>query len=482
MEKFVGRESDLAFLQRIYDREAVKTCMVYGRRRIGKSSLLRRFAADKRSIYIQFVRASLAANTDIVCETVGAEPAESFHRALSLVEKACRESRTLLILDEIPYVMDDKGYVASELQRLVDRLTADTDTMIVICGSSTSFMLEQVMQRKNPLYGRFAFTLNLGPLSIEEAKKFHPSSSDEDVLRTYITLGGVPPYHLMAGDRPYASIIDDYLMSGDGALATDIPYDIAEEMGKLSADSMAVLESVSSGNRTYTDIKNRTGLPDKGLSECLKKLCSVGILSKSESIPGGRRSEGYIIRDALTGFYFGVFQKYQGLIEAEGGVFSRISPMVSTYLGKAFEPYCRDLIRRKYPCIAVGSWWGKVPERDRDGSLSKGADGKKMLADIDIDVTATIRVGQSTVDLFGECKFTSNPMGIGVLMTLIGRVEALNLSSNPRYALFSLSGFEEEVVEYAEMNGVMLFGIDELMGRKDVPELILRGPGQPRIE
>ncbi|MBQ8373856.1 MAG: hypothetical protein IJX35_06085 [Candidatus Methanomethylophilaceae archaeon] len=98
-------------------------------------------------------------------------------------------------------------------------------------------------------------------------------------------------------------------------------------------------------------------------------------------------------------------------------------------------------------------------------------DGRILMEDADIDVVAIIRRGNDRINLFGECKYTNAPMGFGTFNTLKGRVESLKGSYNSRFALFSVSGFTDELVEYATENGVLLFDLDVLVGRRPAPEI-----------
>lgn len=155
MGTFIGREHELSQLERIYGRENMKTCMVYGRRRIGKSALLRRFCQDKRHLMVQFVRSSSTVNTDILADAVseitGTRPDPlDLHHVLDSIVALCRAEKTVVVFDEIPYLLEDET-AKTEMQRFVDSVSASTDSMLVICGSSISFMTDEVLRRSAPV-------------------------------------------------------------------------------------------------------------------------------------------------------------------------------------------------------------------------------------------------------------------------------------------------------------------------------------------
>ncbi len=475
MGEFIGRQKELALLERIYEKETVKTCIVYGRRRIGKTRLLKEFSKNRRTLFVQFVESSEQANaeilTDAVSDLIGSDiHSNDLRHALKTVVSACSQEKTLVVFDEVPYILKGNPTVASELQHIIDTIKNDTESMVVFCGSSISLMMEEVMDKRNPLYGRFAFTLEVGPMDLKDIRKFHPSTSDTDLLKIYLTLGGVTAYHELVGNSDYMTVVNEYVLNANSIIRSDVPYDIKQELGPSADDAFAVLESISSGYNIYKQIVGRTGLNDNRLSDCLRRLTEIRVIKKMESVPIARKSNYYVIADRLTSFHFAM-QRYTGLIQDEKNVYDTLKSIIASHLGHEFEGFCRDYITRNYPCIEVGSWWGPTPTRDEYGSIVKDASGKPVTEDVDIDVTATILNGQNRIHLFGECKFTGKVMGFSVLNNLRERVDSLRGSYNERLALFSASGFDEKLSEYAEENGILLFDLDTLIGKKACPAI-----------
>jgi hypothetical protein len=290
-------------------------------------------------------------------------------------------------------------------------------------------------------------------------------------MRLYLTLGGVAAYHELVGDVSYQDAIDRYILNRNTMLVDDIPYDLSEELGGMADDSFKVLESITSGYNTYKMIAGRTGLNDNRLSDCLGRLVGIGVIGKMESVPEARKSNVYVVSDRLISFYFSIVQRYNHMLGGPDGVYQAMAPMLQTHLGKEFESFCRDVVLCNYHCEKVGSWWGAVPVRDDYGHTVKDGNGKVSTEDVDIDVTATIKEGQNRIDLFGECKFTSKKVGFGALNTLEERVGYLKGRYNARLALFSMSGFESELMDYAESNGILLFGSDVLVGLETMPDV-----------
>jgi hypothetical protein len=468
MGVFIGRKKELSKLEDIYENENVKTCMLSGRRRIGKSTLIGQFANNKRSIIVRFVKGSESGNVRIINDalsdfTGSKVTTDNLHDALKAIAEVCSQSKTLVAFDEVPYLLKDNDAAASEMQHMIDTIKTKTDSMVIICGSSISFMLDLVMNTKNPLYGRFAFTIELRPLSIEETRGFHPSVSDIDLLRLYLILGGIPAYHEIIGDRSFEQAVNGYLMDPNGMFSTETPYDIMQEMGGMSDDAFKVLGSIASGEDSYSQIRMSTGLNDNALSKCLDRLQRIGVVEKRHSVPVRLKTQLYRISDSVTSFYFRIVQKYSLTASGSDNIYRTIRPMVCTHLGKEFEGFCRDLVKDRYPCEEVGSWWGSVTVVTSDDEV--------QTEKADIDVSAIMVDGHLKVTMFGECKFKRGPVDFSLLNVLEQRVRSVKGGYGCVYALFSPTGFKDDLVEYAQDNGILLFGMDELIGRKEVPKV-----------
>ena len=477
MNRFIGRREELATLDRIYREENHKTCMVYGRRRIGKTRLLREFTKDKRSIYIDFVKGTELRNVnriaDILYKEYGiTDEISDLYHAMKAIEGLCSEQKTVVVFDELPYLIKKNEAAASELQHFVDWVLMNTDSMVIACGSSIRMMLDCV-KGDSPLYGRFAFKIDMYPMRLEEAREFHPSSSGRDLLRTYLTIGGIPTYHALFGDRDYRSIIDSYVLENSARAGDDMMLDLQVELGSMTDNALAVLEAMSSGKSGFTEIRDATGLNDNTLTKCLSRLCMMRMVSELDRLPEKDRTTRYVISDMFVSFYFRIIDRYRPISMMErGSVYESMNQLISTQLGRAFEIYCRDLIVRSYPCTEIGCWWGKVPERDDEGEIMMDILGKPVTEAVDIDVVACLRRGNQRIYLMGECKFAGSPMGMSVFRELECRTAEVAKNLNIRYALFSASGFTEELTEFAKGYGIHLFGLPELLGESDLPEIV----------
>ncbi len=450
--------------------------MIYGRRRIGKTTLIERFVSDKPNINIEFDDSSSKINLDIINNRISAfigreVRTDSMRSSMDIIKDICKERKMVIVFDELPYMTSNFSGGASEIQHLTDWVTRNTDSMIIIAGSSVSLMLDEVMRSDRPLYKRFMFTIDLGPLKINDTRMIHRSMSDEDLMRTYLTLGGVSAYHRLVGDHSYKEMMNRYVLNRFGFIQSDVQMGINLELGNRVTDVVSIFKAISGGDNTYGGIQNISCLEDPVLQRDLDRMTVAGFIQKNDSMITSRRSKIYTISDPTTAFYYDVVDRNRSVLDtSDKDPYGSLEHIISTWLGKQFEVFCRDFIKEKYPCSEIGSWWGKAP-LTKDGKVMKDEGGKVVTEDVDIDVVAVIRKGNDRVDLFGECKFTREPMGFPVLNDLQIRVDSLKGSFNKRLALFSVSGFSDRLREYSEENGILLFDLDVLLGKKGLPEL-----------
>lgn len=213
--RFVGRDRELEYLEGLYCREGVKTCMIVGKLHIGKSELIKQFCTGKRNVRFEFTIGSLRDNleymTDVLNEMEGLERdvPESVYRCLRRIADLCREAPTVVVFDEFQYLFTDEedDALSSEIQRFVDQLIENTDTMVIICGSYTSMMLEMTSDPARPLFGRFQNILTLKPLPIGACRELHPDLDDLDCLKLCLTIGGVPSFHREAVGDTYEQCV-----------------------------------------------------------------------------------------------------------------------------------------------------------------------------------------------------------------------------------------------------------------------------------
>ena len=447
-------------LENLYTSGRFETCAIFGRRQIGKTTLMARFAAGKRAVRFQFSKGSAYENLSHIGIVLGAFLGKghmqfgSLSEAMDSLEGICREDRTLVIFDELPFLVRSIPDTLSVLQRFIDALR-DTSTMVLICGSSISMMRGETEDYGSPLYGRFPNRIKLGPLSLKECREFHPGMSDADQLRTYLTVGGVPNYHRMMDGNTYERCITKCFLGPNAPLAGEAHAVVEGELNPSDIHS-GILSCIADGKRLQNEMCDAMNISKSLCSRYVKNLQEVGMADVLHPMLNARKRP-CIITDNLLSFYYSVLRRYEPLLSNDDAArtYRIMKNDIDTFLGRMFESLCRDYVRSSYMTREVGSWWGRS--------------GDEMT---DIDVVAEVyNKDDMLLTVLGECKFRKNPAGVPVIESLRRKVDSARADANVKYAVFSLGGFTEDLEEFAADTGVWLIGPDKLMGNVPPDEI-----------
>jgi len=464
MNEFVGREEELRYLEALYSQPGLKTCAVYGRRQIGKSALLREFSKNKRTLFIQSSKQSNYENmvrmkADI-SQFLGKElPAiESFTEVMAIIENICREEKTIVVFDEYPYLISDAPYVPSILQRFIDIDVKDTESMIIICGSSVSMMRDETERMDRPLYGRFTNRLVVGPLHYRTCMEFHKNMSDMDALKVYMTVGGIPKYHRLMDRSTYEECIKKCYIEQTASLIDEAHAVISNEFGP-SGIYTGIVACIADGTVKQSDIAQKTGMDRAACKRCLDKMEHLGFIGRPHPMLGAPKRPIYGIADNMVAFYYEVIRRHEPMLSGRSidldMKYAIMAKDISTFFGRRFEELCGQYVDTEYNVKERGRWWGRA-----------GAE------DADIDVVAYAYDNDLRINtIVAECKFRRQKTGFSALNILTDRVSKIGGIVNEHYMLFSPSGFEEKLEEFAEDHGIMLVGIDKLLGKSPPDKL-----------
>lgn len=460
MGEFVGREKELRTLKECEGRG--KAVLVYGRRRIGKSTLLRRFSATKNTLYLTCIDNGTISNFDYFTEKISEfltepiPPITNWTNLEKMLVKVLQVRRTILVIDEYPYLREGDRSADSYFQHIIDTGLDGTESTLVLCGSSVSVMRGLFENGQGPLYGRFFRIMEVGPLSVSECASLHPGLPWVDNLRLYLTVGGIPRYH----DVPDVGSYDGYITRNcaeEDWIAEEVSFLLKSDY-QNARKIAAVLSAISNGSVSAKNIAEATGIDDSTCSRLLGALTANGAVDTVHPMLNAPKRPVYRITDNLTAFCYEVLFPRRDLFMKNDFSIEPVRPYLSTFLGRRFELFCRDWLCQTYNVTEIGSWWMD--------------DSRKDIHE-EIDIVARLRVGNSKVDLYVECKFTSRPVGFHVYNSLESRCRKFMEQGNGRMMLMSASGFDEELIEFAGPAGILLVGADELSGRKAPPRITL---------
>lgn len=460
---FIGRERELSSLCKSYNSGKFEFVVIYGRRRVGKTALINHFIDGKPAIYFVGVESNAKQNLEnfskSIIEYASGVKADtsfaSFQAALDTVFKLSEKDRMILAIDEYPYVARASKSFASTLQMLIDRYKDRSKLMLILCGSSMSYMEDHVLAYKAPLYGRRTAQIKLLPFDFEETCRYFKRFSAEEKALAYGIMGGTPQYLLQMNDsRSIEENIKNTFLDAASSLYEE-PMNLLKQEIREPAIYTAIITAIAAGASRMSEISDKVGEDTNVCSTYLKNLITLGIVQKET--PYGEKTAKktiYAIDDNMFRFWYRFVPENVSLI-ARGAadlVYRRIAPHLSDYMGKVFEEICKQylwklLLSGKSPVefSSLGRWWGNDPAH-------------KCQAEIDV-------MGEQdrNTAIFAECKWTNDKVGLSVLETLKERSNIFSYKKK-HFFLFSKSGFTEGCTEKAmELGNVSLVTYGEMV-------------------
>ncbi|MEN3056114.1 MAG: ATP-binding protein, partial [Candidatus Methanosuratincola petrocarbonis] len=343
----MDREAELNFLERKYSEPGPQLLVIYGRRRVGKTSLIKKFLEGKQGFYLMCTKDSMRDNVNelkrrlaamLGKEYLASIDARSIGDTLSILAKEAGGQRLIVALDEFPYLIELDPGVTSNLQRAWDEDLSNTSTFLILCGSSVGMMEREVLGTRSPLYGRRTGAWEVAPFQPEDLPKMFPRTTAEDTIKIWAVFGGTP-FYLSQVDQ-HASVEENIkrkvLTKGEVLYAE--PLILLREEFREPAVYLQVLKHISLGYVSLGELSEVTGLDRGNLSKYLSVLESTKIVR--HVLPLGQRKRGhYMIEDPFFCFWFRFV--YPNISDLELGladeVMSRIGKRLSHHYGEMFH-------------------------------------------------------------------------------------------------------------------------------------------------
>lgn len=460
---FIGREKELNALEKMYKSDKFEFVVMYGRRRVGKTALINHFINGKEAIYFMGVESNEKQNLENLSKSIiefssGIQTEtyfSSYQAALEYAFKLAEKRRIILAIDEYPYVARASKSLASTLQMLIDKYKDESKLMLILCGSSMSYMEDQVLAYKSPLYGRRTAQMKITPFDFEECCTYLKGLSDEDKALVYGIVGGTPQYLLQMSDKLSVeeNIKNTYL--NPMSFLYEEPVNLLKQEVREPAIYNAIITAIATGYSRMSEISTKVGESTTTCATYLKNLINLGII-KRETPYGEKASKKtiYSIEDNMFYFWYRFVLENSSVI-ARGAtdlVYKRIEAQLSDYMGRVFEEICtqylwKQLLSGNMPIefVSLGRWWGNDPR-------------KRSQTEIDI-----MGEQDSNSAIFAECKWRNENVDLDVLETLIER-SGLFHYTKIRYFLFSKTGFTKGCVDKAaELGNVTLVKYEDII-------------------
>ncbi len=462
---FIGRAAELAFLNELYHSDRPELYVLYGRRRVGKTELLREFCRDRRHVYFQAAQVTeadnrrqfVAAMAEGLNEPVLATARfDDWDAPLQELARRASGERLVVVLDEFPYLCGSAPALPSLLQRFWDHSARESGLLLVLCGSAISFMENQVLAERSPLFGRRTGQQELAPFGFREAGHFLPRYGLADRVRAFGVLGGMPMYLSQFSDRAsLAGNIQAHLLRPQ-ALLYEEPTNLLRGELREPGTYSSILAAIASGLTRSGEIAQRVGIAVTALGRYLPALQELRLVRRVVSVgdraPEKRSRGRYFLDDNFLRFWYRFVLPNRSLLEVGEGPrvwHERIAPQLDEYMGRVFEDVCAEYVRRhareRLPVLPdgpVGPFWHKDSEIDL---VWRDADGSHSCA---------------------ECKWTRAAVGERTLHDLQEKAAALpaEWQRGLRFALFSRAGFTESLQRQQDGERLVLVDLEQLSG------------------
>ncbi|MGI6466604.1 MAG: ATP-binding protein [Sphaerochaetaceae bacterium] len=440
-KKFVGRTEELQYLEDAYNSDKFEFCILYGRRRVGKTSLIAKFCEDKKTVFHMGKIGSEIKELETLSHVISATLLDnslvnfgSFEDALNFLAQWAKEKRLLFVIDEFPYFANSIVSAMSTLQHSIDHLLFKTKLMIVLTGSSVSFMEQEILGHKSPLFGRKTALIHLKPLPLNETSLLCNRNGIDSVIVQAMT-GGIPQYVEYFSDNsiPLEKAIENYWFNKGGLLYQEPQFLLSMET-RNSGKYLQILEILASGKTKLNEIATKLNLSTPNAAASLNTLVELGIVEKEYPFGQNQSRKGiWKIIDPLFAFHMKFVYPYLNLLELGkiDGVMEVLRNGLNQYVGHQFERMCHTyfLNNSNLAITSIKRWWGPNP-------LARTNE--------EIDLVA---IDNKEFMVFGECKWTKEKVGLSVFKELKRKSELVNDTNNKEYWLFSKSGFAKELIE-----------------------------------
>lgn len=468
--RFLNREADLARLEDWWAGEETNALALYGRRRVGKSWLFRRFAEGKPAVVLVADRRAQAPQLDRFA--VALEPLLGVRPALTDVPSLLQtlytlaaDRKLLAVIDEFPYLLPtnegDRDEVLTGIQAVMEERDASR-CKLVLCGSYIGQM-ERLLT--GPLRGRLT-SLLLDPLDFGQARPYLDGDADAvERIERYAVAGGMSLYLDELGrggtlrHRLCTRVLDPR-----GPLFND-PREVLEEELRYPGVYYSLLEELSTGSKSLTDLATALGRRTPDLQGYLKTLRGMRVVDRHVPVTARQeeRNHRWSLGDDFMRFWFRFVFPYQEELKtglAPSALYrEEIEPQLAEHVSPTFEALCRQWLLRSGRATRIGAWWGNALDEHRRART-------RMTEEIDV-----VGLTRSAVGVIGECKWTKAPMALGVLEDLHAyKIPAMRQAKvrfargGPRTVLFSRGGFRGDLRQVAERrDDVTLVSAEQLV-------------------
>ena len=446
--RFYGRKRELTQLKKLISSDDMLMGLIYGRRRIGKSELVKQAIKESgiKSIFYECKQVTEESNVQSMCEVLSdvlGLPKLGYMKAEEIIDyifKLSKEESIVFVLDEYPYLRENVKGLDSIIQALVDKYRENSKLKLIVLGSYVEVM-KSLLKESNPLYGRTDLVIDLKQMDYYESALFYPNMTYEDKVRIYSVFGGVPYYNRLVDDKKSVKENVIELVASPGArLENEVSTYLNSEISKI-VNANEVFEALAKGFSKFSDILSQSHVSSSPtLADVLDKLMKMEVVEKKAPINDekSKKKSGYYICDNLSLFYYRYIFKYSSQLKI-------MDPEVfyDKYIDKDFEEFYIPL-RFEEICVQYLIRQNRLgvmdPVIEKIGKYYY--DDPKTKTNGEFDVVTLDEKGY----VFYEAKFRKKKTSKEVIETEISQVKSTGLNCY-KYVFFSRAGFTAKETE-----------------------------------
>lgn len=460
---FYCREKELNDLNKRYSHGKFECIIIYGRRRVGKTSLINEFCKDKPTVFFSALNASASENREALSKAIYEKDHHktdippvypTFDSAFSEITELSKNERLVFVIDEYPYLAKADNSISSRLQHIIDHVWKDTKLFLILCGSSMSFMEYQVLGYESPLYGRRTTQYKIKALTYKEVTAFNPTLSAEQQALVYGITGGIPHY---INKLDVENDIDDSLkenLFNTSAYLFEEPENLLKQELREPGIYNSVISAIAGGASRFNEISTKAGIDTSVCAKYLQVLSELGIIRKETPITEkNSKKTVYTIEDNFFRFWYRFVPKNISAISAGRTEYiydAVIKSRFADYMGLIFEKMCKEYLLRyadglPFILYDVGQWWGT------DSNTKK---------EVQIDIVGAPTEGDEYI--IGSCKYRNEPVGLDELDLIKYYSSVFGKGSKYHYYIFSKSGFTSGLSELSSKGEVKLVTLSDM--------------------
>lgn len=463
---FLNRKVELEELERIWRRSKAGFVVLYGRRRVGKSSLLKHFSKGRQVFYWTATKTtdkkllqSFSREFHLFRNPTASIPDEfsypNWESALMAIADNVRKNKIMVVFDEFPYAIDAVPELPSLLQKIWDDELKNSRIVLFVTGSRIGMVESHILSSKGPLYGRATDVIWLDPFPLNALHQFLPKYSKSQLVEVYSITGGVPLYIEIFDDS--VCVLENLkreVLSKSSMLKAE-PYFLIHEELKEPMRYAAILQELSGGKNTQAEVAKAIGVAPSHVIPYLHTLERLRYMGRHIPVTEERKSSRksrYVLSDLFLKFYFRFIAPRMNLIEEgrEALLFEEISKNWDSFVGKSgFEEICR--------------LWCIDQAKKSHLSFEPDVIGKFWDSSVEVDIAMISKKHRSMI--IGECKWTRKQCDISVLNDLNRKAAYLKkkFGYHINMMIFSKSDFADGLMERAKIENVKLIGLNEMI-------------------